>query len=188
MADENTPRTKFTQDMLKVYGQMLTWLFGATVLVVLAVSIILVLAFYIIHFDPPILAFIALSGALGGFISSLSRLYGLNNLPALLVQIDFKVIPNRYVAMYSLIPPVVGIVGAVVVYIAIAGGIVSGSLFASFGCHEKGGDCNNGILGLLYYGPDGVEEVAKALVWGFISGFSERFFPGLIENLSNQNT
>ena len=171
--------------MLNTFGLMLMWLFGATVIVVVVIAVPLGVAFAR-EAELPILAFVALSGALGGFISSLSRLYALRELPALLLHKDFQLIQNRYVAMYSLIPPLVGIVGAVVVYVAVAGGLIQGDLFAKFRCGASSGNCDSGLGGLLLYGPEGVKDYAKVLVWGFISGFSERFFPGVLETLSKQ--
>lgn len=178
------PRPDITPEMLNAYGLMLTWLFVATIVVALAIAIPVSIA-YLMGKDLPILAFVALGGALGGFISSLSRLYALKELPALLLDRYFQLIQNRYVAMYSLIPPLVGIVGAVVVYVAIAGGLLQGDLFPKFTCYAKQSGCDS-LGGLLQYGPETVRDHAKSLVWGFLSGFSERFFPGAIESLSRQ--
>ncbi len=135
--------------------------------------------------DLPVLAFVALSGALGGFVSSLSRLYSLRELPALLMKKSLHSMQNKFVAMYSLIPPLIGAIGGVVVYVAVAGGLIQGDLFAKFKCFNQGGNCDS-FGGLLMFGPSAVTDYAKVLVWGFISGFSERFFPGVIESLARQ--
>lgn len=176
---------EITSEMLNAYGLMLMWLFFATIIFVLVIAVPLSVVFWL-ESDLPILAFVALSGALGAFISSLSRLYGLKELPALLLQKNLQVIQNRYVALYSLIPPLVGIVAAVVVYVAVVAGLVRGDLFADFKCYAENGDCDFGLGGLLQYGPAAVSDYANVLVWGFISGFSERFFPGVLESLSKQ--
>lgn len=186
MAGEpKSTETGITAEMLSAYGTMLTWLFVATVSIVLLISIPTGIAYYL-HWQPYIMVYVVLSGALGGFISSLSRLYSLRELPALLLNPNFRIIRNRYVAMYALVPPLVGIVAAAVIYLAMAAGLLQGDLFASFECLKGKNQCNGGLSGLLDFGPETVRDQAKVLVWGFISGFSERFFPGVIEGLAKQ--
>lgn len=187
MAGDLAPAdTNVTVEMLSTYGTMLTWLFFATVGIVMLISIPTAYA-YIRGLQPYIVVYVALSGALGGFISSLSRLYSLRELPALLLHPNFKIIQNRYVAMYALVPPLIGIVAAVVIYLAVAAGLIQGDLFAKFDCSNGKSTCDAGLSGLLYYGPKSVQDYAKVLVWGFISGFSERFFPDAIEGLAKQS-
>jgi hypothetical protein len=185
VADQTPPSEQsIPAEALNAFGLMLTWLFASTIGVVLFIAAILLIA----HFrqgDLPILAFVALSGALGGFVSSLSRLYSLKELPALLMKKDFHSMRNRFVAMYSLIPPLIGAIGAVVVYVVVAGGLIQGELFAKFECFKGEGNCDS-FGGLLMFGPSTVTDYAKVLVWGFISGFSERFFPGVMESLAKQ--
>jgi hypothetical protein len=134
--DSQLPPSEITPEMLNAYGLMLMWLFGATLIIMLAIAIPLVVAFAT-NAEPSILAFVALSGALGGFISSLGRLYGLRELPALLLERNLRLIQNRYVAMYALIPPLVGVVGSVVVYVSIAGGAVGWRLLPKL-CLQTG--------------------------------------------------
>lgn len=184
MADapkSNEPQV--TAEMLSAFGTMLTWLFIATVGMMLILAIPAGIA-YSFGWHPSIMVYVVLSGALGGFVSSLSRIYSLRELPALLVHPDFKLIRNRYVAMYALIPPLIGIVASAFIYIAVAAGIIDGDLFANFHCLDV--DCNNGLSGLMNYGPETVRDYAKVLIWGFASGFSERFFPGVIDSLTQQ--
>jgi len=173
--------------MLNAYGLMLTWQFHSTLLVAAVVAIPLLISNYL-DLRLPVLPFVSLSGALGAFISSLSRLYGLTELPALLLHGKFHQMKNRYVVMYSLVPPLIGVVASVAIYVAIAAGLIQGDLFAKFKCFSPDGDCNTGIAGLLAYGPETAKDCAKTLVWGFVSGFSERFFPGVIEGLAKQKT
>jgi len=173
--------------LLNSYALMLTWLFVVTISLA---SFIAVTAF--LSWDkgesPPFLPYVALSGAMGGFISALSRLYGLKDLPALLVQENIRLVRNLHVAMYALIPPVVGMVGAVVLYISMAGDLLDGALFPNFGCPQGPDKCPSGMYGLMEYGPQKVQDYAKALVWAFICGFSERFFPSVMEALSKKAT
>lgn len=182
--DKQTTRQN-AKALLNSYGLMLTWLF------VMAISVSALIALSAFAYwksaqSPPFLPFIALSGALGGFISALSRLYGLKDLPALLLQENVRLVKNLHVAMYALIPPVVGMVGAVVLYIAVAAQLLDGELFQNFTCLDENGRCPTGMYGLMQYGPEGVTDYAKALVWAFICGFSERFFPSVMEALSRR--
>jgi hypothetical protein len=85
-----------------------------------------------------------------------------------------------------LVPPLIGIVAAAAVYLAVAAGYLRGDLFAAFECYKGENQCDGGLAGLMDYGPKSVRDHAKVLVFGFISGFSERFFPGLIEGLAQK--
>lgn len=175
-----------TAEMLSAYGTMLLWLFIATFLLIALLSIPTVLA-YQLKWKTYTMIYVVLAGALGGFISSLSRLYSLRELPALLLDPNLKLIRNGYVAMYALVPPLIGIVAAAVIYLAVAAGLVQGDLFAKFACAHGENQCDAGLGGLMDFGPATVRDNAKVLVWGFISGFSERLFPSVIEGLGKQD-
>ena len=112
---QDPPGSKFTPEMLAVYGTMLTWLFAATLILVL-LFIIPTALIYHYKWEPYTMAYVVMSGAIGGFVSSLSRLYGLQELPALLTTPHFKLIQNRYIAMYALVPPLIGLIAAAVIY------------------------------------------------------------------------
>jgi hypothetical protein len=185
MTDPEPKREPPTDEMLAAYGTMLGWLFIATALLVLLI-IIPTWLIYVNQWTPYTMLYVVLCGALGGFVSSLSRLYGLRELPALLVTPGFKAVRNRYVAMYALIPPLLGIVGAAVIYMAMAGGLLEGDMFPKFKCALGEGKCDTGIKGLFEYSPASVKDSAKALVWGVVAGFSERFFPGVLDSLAQQ--
>ena len=182
--DTDKPQS-ISVEMLNAYGLMLTCLFLTTLLLVAVLSVPLFIG-YFLDWRLPVLPFVALCGALGAFMSSLSRLYGLKNLPALLLNQDFRLMKNGYVVMYSLIPPLVGIIAAVATYVAIAAGFLQGDLFQRFHCFAADGNCDTGIDGLLKYGPMSAADCAKSLIWAFVAGFSERFFPGVIEGLAKQ--
>lgn len=183
--EKSKAESGISAEMLSAYGTMLRWLFIATVIIVLLLSLPAAIAYYK-GWKPYVMVYVVLSGALGGFISSLSRLYSLRELPALLLHPNFKVIQNRYVAMYALVPPLIGIVAAAAVYLAVAAGYLRGDLFALFECYKGENQCDGGLAGLMDFGPKTVRDHAKVLVLGFVSGFSERFFPGVIEGLAQK--
>jgi hypothetical protein len=128
---------------------------------------------------------VMVAGAGGAFVSSLRRLYGFEDIfprrsyVRLFRRLDF------YVIAYSLVPVLVGIIGAVMIYLVFAGGLLKGDLFPEFVC-TLGPDnkCNNFYDFLTHWAPRDAPANAKAIVWGFIAGFSERFVPNILNRLS----
>jgi len=172
-----------TPAMLNAYAQMLACLFVATLILIAIIAATMLTADHF-GFSFPVLAIVALCGAMGAFVSALSRLYTLKDLPALLMQQGFHGMKNLYVLVYSLVPPVVGVISAVVLYGAVLAGLVQGDLFPKFACGTGHDQCAS-FVGLLHYGPVGATDYAKAMVWGFIAGFSERLVPSALEQLAN---
>ena len=80
------------------------------------------------------------------------------------------------------VPPIVGAIASVVLYLVFVGGFVEGGLFPNISCAE-GKTCN--ALGELMenYSPTEPQDYGWALVWGFIAGFSEQFVPDLLQSL-----
>jgi hypothetical protein len=175
----------FTGDeLLDGYRQMLTSMFysvGGILIALVAVSLI-------IHYfmapssgenDLPVLMFVAVAGALGALISALMRMYTLKDLPRVLFHPNLRNLRNKYLAMYSFVPVLVGSVSATVLYLAVAGELIGGELFANFDCKLESGNCKS-FRDFFSYGPKMEVDHAKALVWGFASGFSERLVPDVI--------
>ena len=143
--------------------------------------------------EPPLLATVMLTGALGAFFSALTRLYSFNELPRVLIDSDFK-LPTMQLLMYSLIPPVVGAIAALALYMAFAGNLITGDLFPHFACNEPQPPgtpsslppgCNKfGSLLSAVDEPTKAADFAKVLVWSFIAGFAERLVPSTLDALS----
>jgi hypothetical protein len=142
--------------MLNAYAQMLACLFVATLLLIVIIGAAMITADYL-KVPFPVLAIVALCGAMGAFVSALSRLYSLKDLPELLLQQGFHGMKNLYVFVYSLVPPVVGVISAVVLYGAVLAGLIQGDLFPKFACGADAGDCAS-FVGLLHYGPVGATD------------------------------
>src|SRR4051794_32422047 len=81
-----------------------------------------------------ILAVTAACGALGGFISALSRLYRLTELPALLLRDNLKLASNVVIVAYALVPPLVGAAAATGLYLIFEANLLSGQFFPAFTC------------------------------------------------------
>ena len=130
---------------------------------------------------------VIVAGAGGGFVSSLRRLYSFQDVfpRREYVQLFRKL--NFYLVAYSLVPAVVGMIGAVIVYLIFQAGLLKGDLFPEFHC-ATGQMCTDFHGFVAYWRPNGPAANAKAIVWGFIAGFSERFVPNILNRLSSENT
>jgi hypothetical protein len=124
-------------------------------------------------YDLPILALVAASGALGAFLSALNRYT--NPVTADPVDRELSLLGNFDLFIYSMIRPLIGMIAAVVVYTMVLAGLLGGQLFAQVDCLNDS-KCD-GFIGLLYFGLVHPTDYAKCLVWGFLSGFSERLLP-----------
>lgn len=175
---------------------MLTSLFIGT-LIALFLGFLLFLPFLWSYFfsgnasasDPPLLATVMLTGALGAFFSALTRLYSFKELPRVLIERKLT-LPTMQLLMYSLIPPVVGAIAALVLYLAFAGNLITGDLFPHFTCNETSQNAQNAIecqkFGSLLSSdhPRFAQDFAKVIVWSFIAGFAERLVPNTLDALS----
>jgi hypothetical protein len=128
------------------------------------------------------------AGAGGGFVSSLRRLYTFQDIFPRREYTQLFHQTNLYVIAYSLVPSVVGTIGAIILYLTFAGGLLKGDLFPNFHCAE--GSCTDFRGFVAHWMPVDAPANAKAIVWGFIAGFSERFVPDILNRFganSGQN-
>jgi hypothetical protein len=180
--------------VLQAYAQMLNALFFGTLIVIFLGFLCLAPFFYYYFFkgdpkppDVPLLATVMLTGALGAFFSALSRLYSFKELPRVLIEGGGLQLPRPQLLMYSLIPPLVGAIAALVLYFVFAGQLITGALFPSVSCHnvKDGVEVCRQLSSLLGAdGPDYSGDFAKVIVWSFIAGFAERFVPSILDSIS----
>jgi hypothetical protein len=180
--------------VIEAYAQMLTALFFGT-LVVIFLGFLCLAPFFFYEFvkkdtnphDVPLLATVMLTGSLGAFFSALSRLYSFDELPRVLIEGGLQ-LPRKQLLMYSLIPPLVGAIAALVLYFAFAGQLITGALFPSISCRDSKGDgfeaCRQLSSLLGADGPDYSVDFAKVIVWSFIAGFAERLVPSMLDSIS----
>lgn len=168
------PKTAF-----EFHRQMVIALFSATFVLSMILALGLILS------SVTALMAVAAAGALGGFVSSLRRLYSFQRI----FPVDFFEGEHKfdvYLIIYSLIPSLVGAIGAVVLYLIFAADLIRTPMFPLFhlSTHHS---LNNAFYNFVQnWQPKQPADYAKALVWGFVAGFSERFVPNLLERLASQ--
>jgi hypothetical protein len=174
------------QGTLDAHRLLVMWLFASTLVVGLAFLTL------ILYFDKTgrggitIMVPVIVAGAGGGFVSSLRRLYSFQDIFPRRQYVQLFRRMNFYVVAYSFVPPLVGMIGAVVLYLLFAAGILKGDLFPEFHC-AAGQTCADFHGFVAYWSPNGPTANAKAIVWGFIAGFSERFVPDILNRLGSEN-
>lgn len=162
---------------------LVVWLFIATLTLSFAFLAVM------INLDrtgsgPSIMVVVIVSGALGGFVSSLRRLYSFQDIFPRKQYVELFRRTNFYVIAYSFVPALVGMIGAAVIYVVFAAGLLKGGVFPEFHCAvEKCGDFATFVSS---WSPSGPSEYGKAIVWGFIAGFSERFVPDILNRLGSK--
>jgi hypothetical protein len=175
------------QDTLDAHRLLVMWLFISTIVVGLAFLAL------VLYFDVTgrggvtVMVAVIVAGAGGGFVSSLRRLYSFQDIFPRRQYIQLFRKMNFYVVAYSFVPAVVGMIGAVILYLVFAAGLLKGDFFPEFQC-AAGQTCTDFHGFVAYWSPDGPAANAKAIVWGFIAGFSERFVPDILNRLGSEET
>jgi len=177
----NAPISKspqpLTADDFYIHRQMVMGLFLMTVV------LCVVFASYMLGDDPSTLFAVLFAGALGGFVSALRRLYAFKN-PFPSGNIAYTLRKSKiYIAVYSLIPPLIGAIAAVTLYVFFAAQIVQNSAFPEFHLATNK-DIHPFYQFIQDYKPVCPTDYAKALIWGFVAGFSERFVPNILTRLT----
>ena len=164
-------------DAFGVHRQMVIALFTATLI------LSAILGGGLVFSRVTVLMVVAAAGALGGFVSALRRLYAFQRIfPVNFFKTRHKV--DLYLIIYSMIPSLVGTIAGVALYLIFASGLVRGDLFPQFHLSPvspRPDDFQNFVTN---WQPVAPADYAKALVWSFIAGFSERFVPDLLERFA----
>lgn len=118
---------------------------------------------------------LVLTGMLGGCVSALSRLYSVSWVSGIATGTDSLGHVFWNLVMNFVIAVIEGGLFAIFLYLAFMGGLISGSLFPKFVPNVS-----DLFHVQLERGLDGHNEYAKALVWAFVAGFSERLVPDFL--------
>jgi hypothetical protein len=168
--------------VLGAYKRMLTCQFIGTVGLVGVMVVILLIGYVSPNFSPPLLLLVMLAGMLGAFFSALTRLYQVDQAGVALITPTLQGLGGRYMLMYSTVPPVVGAIAAVVLYMIFLSEIIKSDLFPKLVCSADS-ECKTISELMNFYWPGSPQDYGKALVWSFVAGFSERFVPDLLQSL-----
>ena len=168
--------------IIGAYKQMLAYQFGGTVLLAGGTALALIICYAYGKVSPPLLVLVMLAGMLGAFFSALTRLYNVDQASIALITPTIQQLGGRYLMMYSLVPPVIGAIAAVVLYLVFVGKLLEGALFPSISC-VKDQVCASLMDIMNNYWPSKPEDYGKALVWSFAAGFSERLVPDVMQGL-----
>jgi hypothetical protein len=172
------------QGTLDAHRLLVMWLFVSTLVIGLAFLTLILYFHHTGRGGVTIMIPVIVAGAGGGFVSSLRRLYSFQDIFPRRQYVQLFRRMNFYVVAYSFVPAVVGIIGAVVLYLVFAAGLLRGDLFPEFHC-AAGQSCADFHGFVTSWIPDGPAANAKAIVWGFIAGFSERFVPDILNRLGS---
>jgi hypothetical protein len=120
--------------LLTAYKRMLSYQFYGAVALGVLLALGLLSTYAIVRWQPPLLILVTLSGMLGAFFSALTRLYNVDQLSIALISPTVSELEGRYLLMYSLVPPVIGAIASVVIYVAFIGGVIGGGVFPEMTC------------------------------------------------------
>jgi hypothetical protein len=180
--DGKIERTK----VLAAYKQMLKYQFVGTGILVAVVVTILMVSYATKWFGVPLLLLVMLAGMLGAFFSALTRLYNVDQAGVVIFTSTVQDLGGGpYLFMYSFVPPIIGAIAAVVLYLVFVAGFLHTDLFPTIAC-LKDKPCDS-IQNLMdNYWPKEPQDYGKALVWAFVAGFSERLVPDVLTSLASK--
>jgi hypothetical protein len=193
MSIQDSANSTISEQEISIHRRVVVSLFLITFFLIFILSVILL--YTDIKGDGiTILPVVVFAGVLGGFVSALRRIYkNFDVFPIRYYQGLFKGF-DFYVVFYSAIPALVGAICAALLYVAFTSGIVSGTLFPEFNMDAEGsrqiaaGNEVKFSMYLSHFCPKGMSDYGKAIVWGFIAGFSEALVPNLMQSLSTHMT
>lgn len=94
-------------------------------------------------------------------------------------------VDDRLVIAQIYLSPVVGATFAVLLYGLFMAGVLEGDFFPGFACAS---DAYEGFGDFADCSPETNADAAKAMVWGFVAGYSERFVPNILDRMTSSVT
>ena len=110
------------------YKQILTFQFLGAMILALCLSVWLLTA-HVLGWEVPVLVLVVLLGILGAFFSALTRLYKVDEAGVALISPTVEHLGGPYLFMYSFVPPVIGAIAAVVLYLIFIGKFLTACCF-----------------------------------------------------------
>lgn len=130
----------------------------------------------------PYEAMIFVSGTVGGVVNSFQRI---QRLATSGVQ-NYDPVTQRLIITQIYVSPFVGGIFAFVLYIIFMADFVQGPFFPAF---ESGAQPYTSFSDFaMLFVPKTNADVAKAIIWAFIAGFSEGLVPNFISKITNDST
>jgi hypothetical protein len=123
---------------------------------------------------------IFMAGTVGGVVNNFRRIQKLSLTKAR----HSTAMAERLVTIQIYVSPFVGGVFAIVLYGTFMSGLVQGALFPAFQSAEKAFASFPEFARLAM--PEKNADMAKALVWAFIAGFSEGLVPNFISKITKE--
>ncbi len=121
---------------------------------------------------------IFMAGTVGGVVNNFRRIQKLS-----LAKVrDSSAMAERLVTIQIYVSPFVGGVFAIVLYGIFMSGLVQGALFPAFQSAQESFTTFREFAALAMPGTNA--DMAKALVWAFVAGFSEGLVPNFISKLT----
>ncbi len=114
------------------------------------------------------------SGILGGFVGSHRRIKDLTTA-------ELKLLADSW--WYASLSPFIGGVLALLMYMTLLSGLLSGDLFPQFAADSASAPMS--FQALFSQHAVGFEDYAKLIIWCFIGGFSERFVTDILSRFEN---
>lgn len=146
--------------------------------IVLVVATMTTTAFLAKADKVPWTTLIFLAGTVGGVVNNFRRI---QKLPQVRLK-QSSVMAERLVTIQIYVSPFVGGVFAIVLYGIFMSGLVQGALFPAFKSADESFATFDRFAALSM--PNKNTDMAKALVWAFIAGFSEGLVPNFISKIT----
>ncbi|MCP8689628.1 hypothetical protein [Marinobacterium sedimentorum] len=172
---------------MDVHRSIVLWLFFATLIITAFVGGALLYSDKTGDEFLSILPVVILSGVLGSFVSALNRIYSSKDIFPITSYSVFLSGNSMYLIAYSSIPALVGAISSTILYVVFASEIIVGSFFPGFSCKLANTDCSEFQEFLTSWSPRDAQDYAKAIVWGFVAGFSERFVPDILNRVASNS-
>ena len=171
--------------VLEAYKRLLGYQFAGTFALVIVLGLALWFSYWIASAKPPLLLLIMMCGMLGALFSALTRLYKVDDVAIAIISPVVASLGRTHLAIYAAVPPIVGAIASVVLYIAFAADVLQGVMFPRIACRAAGETGCADLYGILQnFVPKEPTDYCKALIWGFIAGFSERLVPDTLQMLA----